>query len=88
MNTLKKTQEIMGKSYEDLEFLIGHSFMAPGKHKIWPNWLFPLRLEFEKGRMPRAVKKAKQVAKEGRLFHEVVTPFDYGSKQKCRVCSL
>nr|AKH46491.1 phosphoadenosine phosphosulfate reductase [uncultured marine virus] len=43
--------------YEDLEFLIGHSFMAPGKHKIWPSWLFELRCEFEKGRMPRAVKK-------------------------------
>jgi len=76
------------KRYEDLEFQIGHSFMTPGKHKIWPNWLFPLRCEFEKGRMPRAVKSAKKRRAEWSLFSESHTPFSYGSNQKCRVCSL
>ena len=76
------------KQYEDLEFLIGHSFMAPGKHKIWPSWLFELRLEFEKGRMPRAVKSAKKKRLNGSLFKTDFDPFDYASSNRCRVCSL
>ena len=76
------------EKYENLEFLIGHSFMAPGKHKIWPNWLFPLRLEFEKGRMPMAVKKVKGQQAQKTLFNSSLDIFDYGINRKCRVCSL
>jgi len=73
------------KRYEDLEFMVGHSLMAPGKHKNWPSWLWELRREFELGRMPRAVKKGKADMKQMRMFDEPV-PYDYGGK--CRVCSL
>lgn len=31
---------------------IGHTWMTPGKHKIWPHKLSDLALEFEKGRKP------------------------------------
>lgn len=76
------------KEIEDLEFYVGHSLMAPGKHKIWPSWLFELRCEFEKGRMPRAVKKAKNEQSELTLFQQDYEPFNYGNNKKCRVCSL
>lgn len=76
------------KRIEDFEFYIGHSLMAPGKHRSWPCWLFELRVEFEKGRMPRAVKKAKQNQKQLSLFDTIADPFDYGLEKKCRVCTL
>ncbi|MCK5017404.1 MAG: phosphoadenosine phosphosulfate reductase family protein [Candidatus Peribacteraceae bacterium] len=72
---------------EDLEFEIGHSLMSPGKHKNWGCWLFELRCAFEKGRMPRAVKKAKNQEKKLTLFKDVKEPFDY-SQRGCRVCTL
>jgi len=70
----------------ELELRIGHSLMSPGKHKIWPRWLFKLRFEFETGRMPRAVKKIKQQQKRGETPY--ADPFDYGVGKKCRLCSL
>lgn len=73
------------KKYEDLEISIGHTLMAPGKHDIWPHWLFELRCEFEKGRMPRAVKRKKKI-KNLSLFKS--DPYDYGNNKRCRVCSL
>ena len=74
------------KQYEDLEFMVGHSLMAPGKHKNWPSWLFELRCKFEKGLIPIAVKKIKSEQNQMRMFDELI-PFDYGAG-KCRVCSM
>lgn len=76
------------KRIEDLEFYVGHSLMAPGKHKNWPSWLLELRFEFEKGRMPRAVKKAKREQAQMNIFGTAPAPFDYGADKKCRVCTL
>ena len=74
------------RKYEDLEFYIGHSLMSPSKLRDW-TWLFELRVKFEKGYVPRAVKKVKNKQKELTLFKDIVKPFDY-SQNRCRVCSL
>ncbi|MGB3222499.1 MAG: phosphoadenosine phosphosulfate reductase family protein [Desulforhopalus sp.] len=80
------------REYEDLEFLIGHSFMTPGKHKIWPNWLFELRCEFEKGRKPTAVlrseKRNARLKKQPNFFISQSNPHDYNMQKRCAVCSL
>ena len=42
-----------------LEDEIGHTLMAPGKHKIWPHKLSDLAIEFGKGRRPREIKTGR-----------------------------
>lgn len=82
------------KKYEDIEFMIGHSLLSPGKWGgRWPEWLFELRCEFERGRIPKEVewtrKKIEVMKKCPKLWPEKTPePFDYGSRKKCRVCNI
>lgn len=82
------------KKYEDYEFMVGHSLLAPGKwNGVWPEWLFELRCEFEKGRVPREVEwtrnKIYKMRMQPKLWKEPEPlAFDYGTRKKCRVCSL
>jgi 3'-phosphoadenosine 5'-phosphosulfate sulfotransferase (PAPS reductase)/FAD synthetase len=61
------------KRYADMEVKLGHTLMAPGKHKIWPHDLTSLSVEFAKGRKPREIKHTKNTNT---------------NMVQCRVCSL
>lgn len=45
------------QKYINIENKYDHTFMSPGKHKIWPHKLEDLKLEFEKGRKPQEIKR-------------------------------
>jgi 3'-phosphoadenosine 5'-phosphosulfate sulfotransferase (PAPS reductase)/FAD synthetase len=80
------------KKYEDLEFLVGHTFMTPGKHTKWSHRLFELRCQFERGEKPTAVirreKLNKRLKKQPNFFMQPSEPFDYNMTKRCAVCSL
>jgi len=48
------------KNLSALEDKIGKTLMTPGKHKIWPNKLSDLAIEFKNGRMPREIKSGRK----------------------------
>ena len=82
------------REYEDLEFFVGHSLLTPGKWgKGKPTWLFEMRCAFENGWMPREVawtkKKIVELKTRPKLWpEEIPQMYDYGTRSKCRVCSL